>query len=107
MTTEWTERLVLTDQDGNYYLFSREMLDAARVPAEHAAELRAEVDKLSKESDVSGYSLLLTSQAVGEEGGSARPAPELTTLAIGEEGGTHLDPIRLPFEPPWFQGLPR
>lgn len=105
MTNEWAERLVLTDQDGNFYLFSREMLDKARVPAEHSAELRAELEKHVQQSDVAGYSMLVTSQAVGEEGGSGRPAPELTTLALGEEGGTHLDPIRLPFEPPWFRNV--
>jgi hypothetical protein len=105
MTNEWTERLVLTDQDGNFYLFSREMLDKARVPAEHAAEFRAELEKHVQGSDVAGYSMLVTSQAVGEEGGSGRPAPELTAFGIGAESGTPLEPIRLPFEPPWFRNV--
>ncbi len=106
MTNTDMERIVLADQQGNVYAFSREMLDRARLSPEHAAELRAELEKVTGDSDVSGYSLTVTSQALGEEAGSGRPAPELTTLAIGEEGGTHLDPIRLPFEPPWFKNVP-
>jgi hypothetical protein len=106
MANEDMNRLVLTDKEGNYYLFSREVLDQARLTPDHAAELRKEIEETMGESDVSGYSLTVTSQALGEEAGSGRPAPELTTLALGEEGGTQLNPIRLPFEPLWFKNLP-
>jgi hypothetical protein len=106
MTNSEMNRLVLTDNDGNYYLFSKEMLDQARLAPERAAELRDEIEKAIGRSEVSGYSLTVTTQALGEEAGSGRPGPELTTLALGEEGGTKLDPIRLPFEPPWFRSLP-
>ena len=40
MTTEKVECLVLTDQEGNYYAITREMLDRARVPEERKAELQ-------------------------------------------------------------------
>jgi hypothetical protein len=106
MTNSDMERIVLADQEGNLYAFTRDMLDRARLSPEHAAELRAELDKVIGDSDVSGYSHTVTSQALGEEAGSGRPAPDLTTLALGEEGGTHLDPIRLPFDPPWFRNVP-
>jgi len=117
MTNERAERVVLMDTDGNYYLFTRDMLDHARVPAEYAAEMRADLDKHTEGSDVSGFSLQVTTQAVGEEaggglptlttlalgeeGGPGRPGPIATTQALGEEAGGGQ--ITLPSKPPWFR----
>ena len=105
MTNEQMEKLLIADQAGNYYLLSQEMLDQARVPAERAAEIRAELEKLSSQSDVSGFSLMATTQAVGEESGGSSPMPSLTTLAVGEESGASQTPIKIPFPPPFFRGL--
>ena len=105
MTTEQMEKLLIADQDGNFYLLSPEVLQQARVPAEHAAEIRAELEKRANQSDVSGFSLTVTSQAIGEESGGGSPTPTLTTLALGEEGGAGQSPIKIPFPPPFFRGL--
>lgn len=113
------ERVVLMDTDGNYYLLTPEMLAQARVPAEHAAQMRTDLEQHGA-GDVSGFSLLVTSQAVGEEagtggspslttmavgeeGGSGRPLPGPTTRALGEASGGVAGPINLPFQPPWFR----
>ena len=103
MTNEQTEKLLLTDQDGNYYLFSREMLDQARVPAEHTEQIRAEMQKVAGEGDVVGFSSLVTTQAVGEESGGRSPMPTLTSSAIGEESGGAPPILTLPNLPPFFR----
>ena len=107
MTTEPTEKLLLADQDGNYYLLSPEVLQQARVPDEQAAAIRAELEKLGNQSDVAGFSLMVTTQAVGEEAGGGSPPPNLTTLAYGsgEESGGGQPPLRVPFPPPFFRSL--
>lgn len=51
MTDTPIQVLVLTDQDGAYYLLSRELLDQVRVPAEDAGELQ----RLIAAADTSGF----------------------------------------------------
>jgi hypothetical protein len=70
MTQEEIEMLVLTDQEGNVYLLSRETLDAARVPDERKAEVLA-----AGGDDASGYAAT---------GYAARGtyAPSLATLSL-------------------------
>ena len=105
MTNEQSEKLLIADRAGNYYLLSQEMLDQARVPEARAAEIRAELEKVGSQGDVSGFSLTVTTQAVGEESGGGSPMPDFTTLAIGEEGGAGQSPIKVPFPAPFFRGL--
>ena len=108
MTTEPTEKLLLADQDGHFYLLSPELLQQARVPDEQAAAIRAELEKLGTQNDVAGCSLTVTTQAVGEEAGGGSSPPTLTTMAGGgfeESGGGQPSPIRVPFLPPFFRSL--
>ena len=54
MTGAPIDVLLLTDQDGNYYLLSRELLDRVRVPADEAPEVK----RLVEDADTSGFSAL-------------------------------------------------
>lgn len=45
------EVLVLSDQEGSYYLLSRDLLERVRVPAEGACE----VERLVQEADTAGF----------------------------------------------------
>jgi len=46
------ERLIISDQAGNYYLITRDMLDKARVQGDE----KRQVEALVKGADVAGFS---------------------------------------------------
>jgi hypothetical protein len=54
MAQHHTEMLLLTDQDGNGYLLSRETLEASRIPEERTNELLKATDG----DDVAGFAAL-------------------------------------------------
>jgi hypothetical protein len=49
-----TDAVILSDNEGNYYLLSRELIENAKVTN---PEQKAELDKTVKGGDVSGFSL--------------------------------------------------
>ena len=103
MTIEQAEKLLMADDAGNYYLFSREMLEQARVPAEHTAGIRAALDEAVSESDVTGYIAYISTNKYPEESGARSPGSTLTTLAIGEESGGRPPILTVPGLPPFFR----
>lgn len=60
MPSEPANLLVFSDAAGNFYLLSPDMLDRARVPAEHRTEIEQLID-----AEVTGYGTLYPN-ALGE-----------------------------------------
>jgi hypothetical protein len=81
MTQKQKPGLVLQDKDGQYYVFTAEVLARARVSAEKAAELEA----LMSSDDTAGFSFLALDPGV----------------MVGHTGGVNVAPGILPrSEPP-------
>jgi hypothetical protein len=53
-----TDTVILSDTEGNYYVLSRELIEASKVTN---SEQKAELDKTVKGGDVSGFALYASS----------------------------------------------
>jgi len=99
MSTDATEVLLLRDDHGRYYVFSREQLEQSRVPDDQVPELEQQLT----DGDVRGYlaatapvmpgnNLSLTFTTVGV--GSLTPSPR--DVATGQAAGRRQwTPIRV------------
>ena len=89
--------VVLRDEEGNYYLLPKRMVEAARVPAEHVAQLEEAL-----EPEVAGHAMRGGFDFAGlvDIGPSRHSDPihqDGTWLAPSTWGhtyGTHLDSVR-------------